>query len=554
MQDPVPSSAQPLTQTRAPTLSTTWRRRLICALPPFVLFLAAVSVTWQYDPLHRTLTGDHGVFAYLAQLVADGFVPHKYAFNEQASLTFFIGGAVIRVGDVLGVHRLLALRAASIVCFAVVILLTYALSWRWTRSVWAAFAAGAILIGFEGFAMRAAVALEPKTLMLVFGLATLLVLQKRQWFWAGVLAGLAGLVWQIAWGYLIVALLLAFVQGGARWRDRARAFLITLAPALILFGAYVLYFAARGALVEMVQQSLYAPAVMHAPGERSVASRAIQLYNTFLVGYRSHLLFGVLGVGGFLLWLTAHLRPWEWRKLWTRSTHFFFTNARTAGTLLAVCGFTLYSFLDFQNYPDWIPLLPYLALFAAWLLWQAVARVLKFLRAAPRVRVAAYALAAVVVLGVSATQAFIAPMPDKRMQNVTWQDQQQAAQWLNQTLGPDESVWIVGRPELLFMLRRQNLNKYIYLFGNVDGMIDEFDPGGFPRMLDDALAQKPALVVLSRLPKRKFTSPANYRALENVKKKFVMLRNCRALGEGTFFVREDLADLFPAASQGCLKQ
>lgn len=528
--------------------------RLAPALAPLVLVLVTLLVARQYDPLHQTLTGDSGVFAYLAQLVADGFTPHKYAFNEQASLTFLIGGVLMRAGDLTGIHRLLALRAASILCFAAVVLLTYFLTLRWTRSAWAAFAAGAIFVGFEAYGMRAAAALEPKALMLAFGLATLLALQKRKWLWAGALGCLAGLVWQIAWGYLIVALLLAFLQGGRQWRARVRALGETLAPALVIFGAYVLYFVAQDAYVEMIQQTFLAPALMHAPAKRALLSRIMQLYNTFIVGYRSHLIFGFMGIAGFLLWLAAHLRPWKIPKLPARLAYYFFLNRRTSGTLLAVSGFTFYSFLDFQNYPDWFPLLPFLALFAAWLVWQAAARVLQFLKPAPRLVPAIYTALAAVLLFASAAHAFLAPPIEKRMRGLTWQDQERAAQTLNRALGPGTPVWVIGRPELLFMMHRQNINRYIYLFGNVDGMIDRLEPGGFQKMLEDALAQKPGLVVMSRLPKRKFTALANYHSLESVKKQFLPAKNCRALGAGKFFVRQDLADSLIAGTQGCVEK
>lgn len=550
------NEAQSAAQTHTPPhkLYRLWRR-LSPALAPLFLFFIALLVAWQYDPLHRTLIGDHGVFAYLSQLVADGFTPHKFAFNEQASLTFFLGGAAMRIGDIFDLHRLLALRAAGILCFGIVIVLTYALTLRWTRSLWAAFTAGAILVGFEGYGVRAATGLEPKALMLAFGLATLLALQKRQWLWAGALAVLAGLVWQIAWGYLIVALLLAWTQGGAHWRTRARAFGLTLAPAFAILAVYVAYFIARDAHVELFQQTILAPALMHAPGERAIWSRALQLYNTFLVGYNSHLIFGILGIGGFLIWLATNLRPWKIRKLPARSAYYLFLNRRTSGTLLVIAGFTLYSFLDFQNYPDWYPLLPFLALFAAWLLWQAAARVLQFLKIAPQLYLAAYAAFAAIVLLASVAHAFLAPPPDKRMPGLTWQTQERAALALSGALGPETPVWVVGRPELLFMMRRQNINPYIYLFGNVDGMIDRLEPGGFQQMLNTALAQKPGLLVLARLPKRKFSAPANYRALEQIKSSFMSVRSCRALGTGNFLVRPDLADkLLSADTQNCVKK
>ncbi|MDL1897800.1 hypothetical protein FBQ82_16180 [Anaerolineae bacterium CFX7] len=553
----VKSQIEPQTWSHtAPSARAASRRwaRFSPALAPLALILLTLLVVWQYNPLTRTLTGDHGTFAYLSQLVADGFMPHQYAFNEQASLTFFIGGAFMRLGDIFGVHRLLALRAASVGVFAIIVGLTYLLTLRWTRSQWAAFVAGAILIGFEAFGVRAATGLEPKALMLAFGLGALLALQKHQWFWAGALAGLAGLAWQIAWGYLIVALLLAFVQGGATPRARTRAVLQTLAPALVILAAYCIVFAAHGAFIEMVQQTFLAPALMHEIGSRPFAGRVRQLYNTFVIGYRSHLLFAALGIGGFVIWLLAHLRPWRVRALPARGAYYFFANRRTAGVLLVVAGFTLYSFLDFQNYPDWFPLLPFLALFAAWLVWQAAARVLQFLNLAPRARTVGFAGIAALLGLVSVSHAFLAPPLEKQMQGLTWQDQARAAATLSRALGPETSVWVIGKPELLFMMQRRNLNPYIYLFGNVDGIIDRLEPGGFSKMLADARAQKPGLVVMARLPKNKFTAFANYRALEEIKTEFMPVRQCRALGAGSFFVpRDNAASLF-AAAQGCIKK
>lgn len=533
------------------TQNTRWR----AWLPPVFLFCAAWLVTWQYYPLSRSLSDDPGIFAYLSQLVADGLAPHKYAFNEQASLTFFVGGAAMRLGDLVGLHHLIAFRFISILCFAVVAVLTYTLALRLTRARLVGFVAGAIFIGFEGYGVRAATALEPKALMLVFGLTSLLALQNRKWIWAGVWAGLAGLAWQIAWGYLIVALLLAVVQGGDTLRKRLRAFTLTLAPALGILGIYFLYFFVQNAQTEMVQQTFLSPLLMHTTGSRSVLARGRQLAATFMVGYGAHAGFAILGITGFAIWLVRALRVWHVRELPRRILQLFFLNRRTAGTLLVICGFTLYSFLDFQNYPDWFPLLPYLAIFAAWLIAQAAARAMRFLKVPPNARYAAYTTLAGIVLVGSTAHAFVSPPVEKRMKGITWQAQERAALELGQQLGPDNSVWAIGSAELLFFMRRHNLNKYIYLFGNVDAAADQFEPGGFRQVLRDALAQKPALWVVARLQKRKFSSKTSFNELEQAVKTYVPLQRCKTLGNAGFYTNPEIADtVFPKNGQGCVKR
>src|SRR5581483_10021117 len=97
----------------------------VTLVPPLVLFLATLVVLWQYDPLHRSLYFDPGIFAYIAQLAAQGFAPHKYAFNEQASLAFLLGGAAMRLGEVINLHHLLAYRALAMLVMASAVALTY---------------------------------------------------------------------------------------------------------------------------------------------------------------------------------------------------------------------------------------------------------------------------------------------------------------------------------------------------------------------------------------------------------------------------------------------
>lgn len=529
--------------------------RLAKFLPPLFLAFAAALVVWQYQPQTRALTDDPAIFAYLAQVVADGRVPHQTAFNEQSSLTFFIGGLAMRLGDVIGLHRLLAFRAASLICFIGVVLLTYELTRRMTRVGWIGFFAGIILLGMEGFGARAATALEPKVLMLVFGLASLLALQKRKWFWAGALGGAAGLVWQLAWGYLVVALLLAFFQGSKKFPPRARAFLLTLGAAGMVLTFYTLYFVARGAQVEMFQQTFLSLGMMHAVAAKGIAAQLQQAQKFYWLGFPQHIIFLFLGIGGLGAWLLAHLRPWEWNRLLRRAGYFFLCHCRSSGTLLVTFGFIGYGFTEFQNYPDWFPLLPYLALFAGWFVWMTAARVLQFIKVPPRARVSVYSALAALLLFASAAHAFISVPPVKRITGITWQEQARVMTELNQRLPADAPMWVIGKAELLFFMRRHNLNKYIYLIGNADGAADAFEPGGFAQVLDSTLAQKPALLVLARLQKRKTQNEPNFRALERATENFVRLRRCKAMGEGTFYVRADLADtLFPANGQGCVRR
>lgn len=529
--------------------------KLAAVALPLSLFLAAFVVLWQYDPLHRSIYQDPGIFAYLSQLVAQGLAPHKYGFNEQASLTFLLGGAAMRLGSFLDIHPLLSLRGASMLVMACAVVLTYRVSALFTRSRAVGFLAGIIMLGYEGYNVRAATTLEPKALMLVLGLATLYFLYRHKWFLAGACAGAAGLAWQIAWGYLVIALLLAAIQGGSSLRARARAAGLTLLAALVVFAIYTLYFVSNNALLEMLQQTFLAPVLMHEVTSKPLDARLLKLAKTFYLGFGTHAVFGVLGASGLLVWLGANTRPWELSAILRRASYFLFQNRRTAGTLLVVAGFVVYSLLDFQNYPDWFPLLPFFSMFAAWLGWTVCQRVLERANASPAVRRAVLVGLGCLVLGLSTFHVFAHTGRDQGLQRGTWQEQQRVADEISAKLAPEAHIWLLGKAELLFFMGRTNVNKYIYLFGNVDAAAEAFEPGGFRQMVNEALAQKPVLFTLARATPQKFASRDNSKFMEHATKNFTKLQRCRTLGGGRFFVRPEKANaLFPKGAEGCLKR
>lgn len=530
---------------------------LLILAPPLVLFLSALSVLWQYHPLERSIFFDPGIFAYLSQLVANGYPPHKFGFNEQASLTFILGGAAMRVGDWFGIHHLIAFRIASMLVMAGVVALTYVTSAVFTRSRAVAFLAGLLMLGYHGYLLRAATALEPKSLMLVFGLTTLYFLYKRKWFTAGAFAGAAGLVWQIAWGYLIVALLLAFLQANKNFSARLRAVGMTLGAALLVFVFYFFFFFIQNAHVEMLQQTFLAPFLMRANINRPFDEHLLKLGTTFYLGFRAHVVAGILGLTGLVVWLGAHLIPnrqaFQPRAFLRRVFYFFLQNRRTAGTLLVVFGFLTYAFLDFQNYPDWIPLLPFISMYAAWFVWSICARILKRANAPNFSQRIAFVILALAVF-VFSTFRLLAPNGGAPTR-ITWQDQERVALQVSDQLAPDAPIWLLGKAEILFFMQRVNVNKYIYLFGYVDAAADAFEPHGFRGMVRDALAQEPLLYTLARATPKKFAVRENANFINQTTKTFVSLERCRLVGGGRFYVHPDHADaLFPLGAKGCLKR
>lgn len=530
---------------------TIWIPRARSLVLPLVLLAATFLVLLQYDPFHRPLLGDPGIFVFISRLVAQGLAPHRAVFNEQASLTFLLGGAAMAFGNALGVPELIAFRVLAMGVAAGVIVITYVVGRFFTGAPAAAFIASVIMLGYEGYLQRAATALEPKALMVLLGLLTLYGLSRKRWFVAGICAAAAGLAWQIGWGYLLVALLLAPIQGGTRLIPRLSALGMTILGAGLVFALYVTYYAAHDALAPMFQQTLLAPLIMHPIDQRPLAERFWQPVRDFLLGYRGQWLFLGLGAISWLAMLVRYvLTP-------RRALYDVFQNPRTSGTLLAAHGFMIAPLLDFQNYPDWIPLLPFISIFAGGLLigaGQWLARPLKLSPLGQRIAFAA-------LLSVVALWSLLHPWTELSRQlidpPITWQEQSEIAQNLNRRLPPDQPVLIIGAAELLFFMARQNVTPYVYLLGETDAAVDALDSGGFEGMLEDIRIKRPALIVLTRLKPDHFANVAHLAALRQLsRREYVRLRACSWLSEMTMFLRADLAEsAFPSTnSSSCFSR
>lgn len=546
-----PRDASPNASPALGVARTIWGTRSRALVLPLVLLVATFLVLLQYDPFHRPLVGDPGIFVYISKLVAQGLVPHRAVFNEQASLTFLLGGAVMAFGNALGVPELIAFRVLAMGIAAGVVVLTFVVGRIFTREPTAALIAAVIMLGYEGYLQRAATTLEPKALMVLLGLLTLYVLSRNRWFAAGVCGAAAGLAWQIGWGYLLLALLLAPIQGGKHPVPRLSALGLTILGAGLVFGLYVAYYAAHDALTPMFQQTVLAPLIMHPLAQRTLAERLGQPIRDFLLGYRGQWVFLILGTIGWLVLLVRYaLTP-------RRALYDLISTPRTSGTLLAAHGFLIAPLLDFQNYPDWIPLLPFISIFAGWLLVGAGQWIARHLSLSPRGQSLAFAAVLSVVSLWSVLHPWTEPSRQLIDPPITWQEQSEIAQDLNRRLPPDQPVFIIGTAELLFFMARQNLTPYIYFLGETDAAIDALDPGGFEGMLQDVRAERPALIVLTRLKPDHFANLAHLAALRQLSRRtYVRLDACNWLSEIQIFLRADLAEsAFPSAnSSSCFSR
>ncbi len=505
-------------------------------LVPLALFGAAILVGLLYDPWRNPILDDLAIFAYRARMAAEGIPPHAGLYDAKSSLGILLGGAAIAAGNLVGMPPLLALRSCMLVVYGLSVVATFGMAYQYTSSRTAAIIAAIFMLSFEALARYAATSVEPKEVMIVLGLASLYAASERRWFWAGLGAAGAGLAWQVGFGFALVAAVLVLAQG----TPRGRGILQLVGGVLLALALYSAYFVAYGAWYDMVLQSVIAPFI-RAGGKFDLLPNFTFLAERFYAGYRGQVVVAVLALFGWLL---------QWRRALTARRHavyLFLTGPRTAGTLLAFHGLLLYTLIDFQNYPDLIPLLPFVALFAAYPLAVVWLKVLRQLRWTPRTRRRA-AAAAVLVLFVLVNLNVLLRPPLRVPVRLTWQLQAEAAAELQDRLG-DAPVFFLGRDELLFFMDRRPLTRYTFLVKNTDLFIDLVEPGGFKGWLAQVAATQPASIATKRVKKGKFYSAKNLNLLKSwISREYVELQVCSKANDGKVYVRATNVTLFPTAA------
>jgi hypothetical protein len=66
-------------------------------------------------------------------------------------------------------------------------------------------------------------------------------------------------------------------------------------------------------------------------------------------------------------------------------------------------------------------------------------------------------------------------------------------------LGPNDRIYVHGMAEILVLLNRPNLNRYISLDSGADDYIAAKKAGGFKDVIDEIESATPKLVAISRL-------------------------------------------------------
>lgn len=474
----------------------TWfdRRRLF-----WIVLLGAGLVYSQTQFWNQASTGDRANWDYFAQVIARGGVPYRDVVNIKSPLSAYIGAAAILVSKPLGLSNVLAVRLTFFALAVLTLGFTFLVALDYFKSTRVALFAATVMLTFDTFARINGGGIQPKTAMALFGLVTLWAIDKDRPLTAGFFGMLSALAWQP--GLLFVgAAILAFSRYLTSWRDKKT--LKTLASAAIPLAITLLYFWAAGALEGFYLWNIHFNATVYAPHElRSLENFFKHMYyllNGPYLNSRAYFYVALAGVC-IAIWRESH------RAIKVGGRHLL-ERASTHAVIIAPLVYFGFCMIDIQSAPDLIPLLPFVAIFAAVAIDLVVEQAANLLARAQMNRGAIESWASVAIVAfilyrnVSGAFFFDPGFP-------TLKDQVPAVAEITSHLEPGDKIYVYGRTEILVLSGLTSVDKHFLLDRGKAGYLDQVEPGGFAGWLERLKSQRPKIVVLSRLGKDGATQP-----------------------------------------------
>ena len=454
------------------------RNKLLLA---FAAFLIGLLVTLAHKPFDQPEGGDEAIWDYVAQCILRGQVPYRDVVEIKTPLSAYLSAGAMLVGRPAGLSDVIAVRLLNTVLAGFLSAITFLIGIEYLRSRLAACIAFLIPLVPTHFAEWIVSGTEPKLPMVLFGMLSVYLIARRKPFWSGLFSMLACLCWQPGLMFTGAAVLV-FSRYLTSWRD--------LAAAKVLLGAAIplmmllLYFYLRGALSDFWLWTIVYNLKVYAPETgRGIRETAGVLSRVLIRVFKFDLAIVALSLAGFICFLIGRVRA-SHKGTGVPSTLLF----EDSIVILPLVYF-LFCWINFQSGPDLIPLFPFGGLFAALFITKlSSARFGKrFLGRLPSVSIA---VLAVLIL--------IRTLSYRVEAEITLPDQQNRISSISDLLSPSDKIFVHGTVEILVLLNRPNLNRYVDLRQGKDEFIAQRTPGGFGEFINFLEASAPKIVAISR--------------------------------------------------------
>jgi hypothetical protein len=462
------------------------RRRLF-----WIVVIAGCAVYAQTQFWNQPSVGDRANWDYFAQVIARGGVPYRDVVNIKSPLSAYIGAVAILISKPLGINQVLAIRVTFISLAVLTLGLTFLVALDYFRSTRIALFTATVMLTFDVFARLSGGGIQPKTAMALFGLIALWATIKDRPFIAGISGMLSALSWQP--GLLFVGTAgLAFSRYLTSWRDKRAAKM--LAGAAIPLAILLAYFWATGALRSFYLWNIHFNATVYGPNESRSLDEFFKHLAKLLEGpFRNSRDYFYLSLAGLCI------------VIWRESARVikygrgrFLERASTHAVVVAPLVYFGFCMIDIQGPPDLIPLLPFVAIFAAVTIEFMIARIGDLASRMRRNRPAVERWASVAVIAfvvyrnVSGAFLFERGFP-------TLKDQRPAVEEITSHLEAGDKIFVYGRTEILVLSGLDNIGKYFLLDRGKARYLDQVEPGGFEGWINLLKAERPKIVVLDRI-------------------------------------------------------
>jgi hypothetical protein len=454
-----------------------------------VLVVAGLSFA-QFQFWKQPSLGDRANWDYFAQVISRGGVPYRDVVNIKSPIAAYIGAAAILVAQPVGLRDIIAIRITYLLLAALTVALTFLVTLEYSNNVRLAVLAGTAMLMFDAFARFNSGGVQPKTAMIVFGLLSLWAILKDRPFAAGVFGMLSALSWQP--GLLFAgAAGLAASRYLTSWRDRRAVKVI--AGAAVPLAIMLAYFWVTGALKDFYLWNFNYTTMVYAPREsRPLGDFFSHLNDMINKPYRHASWLFYLAIAGLVLALWQHARRTPERKPW-------YDDAPRHAVIIAGLVYFAFCMIDIQGPVDLIPLLPFVAIFAAVAMDYAIGKLVYLsarvgLKTNPAlVTQLVTALLIAIMLFQSALTAlqFEHPFP-------LLTDQDSIVAEIVAQLQPGDEIFTHGVTELLVLGRLTNASKYFLLDRGKDAYLDVVEQGGFAGWFERLKAERPRIIALGR--------------------------------------------------------
>jgi hypothetical protein len=459
-----------------------WLRRATSVRALAVLaFMVGVAVILAARPFTHAESGDDSIYDYIAQSIVRGQLPYRDVIDPKTPGSSYLSAAAMIIGGSVGVRDIIAVRWLHVLMIGLLSAITFLVGQNYFRNRFAAVIAFLIPLMINGFSGLVIRGTQPKLSMILFGMFALLMVGKDRPFWAGFASMLSCLCWQPGLMFTGVAVLI-FSRYLTSWRD-LRA-LKVIAGALVPLGVLVLYFLSKGALGELWSWTIVYPYTVFAPESAAPLGESV---DSFWGVIRRELRWDTVIVVAALAGLVIYSVTRIVLRIRRRGSGDLFRDA----VIFPAWIYLVFCMINFQNTPDLIPFFPFIGLFSGWLIVEAA-------RLFARVWHKAETAIPIVAMILIALLIGIRYSSSSRAEDEL-RDQEEEARIVASYLGPDDKIYVHGRSELLVLLNKPNLNKYIGLDTGADDYIARNKPGGFGDVINEMEAGAPKILAITRL-------------------------------------------------------